>query len=116
VLGRRAVSKSMSEPEEDPEVVHTRKKNKAMDEDCHRFSSLAAVLLVTLLGCLYCVYSCSEYLLIIMIASGCCCTTYPTLIFPFLFSLVFFVLSHRRTIEQALTIADDVYTFQEKYK
>lgn len=110
------LERNMIEPEEDPEIAHTRGKIKAMDQDCLRFSRLATLLLITLLGCLYCVYSCSEYLLIIMIASGCCCTTYPALIFPFVFSLVFFVLSHRRTIEQALTIADDVYTFQEKYK
>lgn len=95
-------------------AARTRKKLKVLDEECVLVMKLLLVLLGTLGLCLYCVFNCSHYLLVIMIASACCCTNYPVMALPFLFSLLCYVVPHRRALAQAFTLAEDVYAFQQE--
>ena len=99
-----------------PEILagRARKKLKVLDEDCVILVKLLITLVVTLGLCIYCLLYCSHYLLVIMIASACCCTSYPVMALPFIFSLLFYVVPHRRALGQAFTLAEDVYSFQQE--
>jgi hypothetical protein len=99
-----------------PEILagRARKKLKVLDEDCVLLAKLLFVVMGTLSLCLYCTFYCSHFLLVIMIASACCCTSYPVMALPFLFSLLCYVVPHRRALAQAFTLAEDVYAFQKE--
>lgn len=102
--------------EEDPELVVTKKKIKAMDEEIQLTLRRLALVALTLGVCVYCLYTCGYCLLIIMIVSACFCQWSPLMLFPFFCSLAFYVGSHIPTLEQVFTISEDIYEFHEKYK
>jgi hypothetical protein len=106
-----------SVPDEDPELILlTKRKNKVMDEASCATLQKISLGAVTLVICIYFTLTCDSCLLLIMMLSACCCMTNPYFILPFMFSLVAYAVSHQRTIHQAFTIGEDIYTFNDKYK
>ena len=101
--------------ETDPEILLTRKKIKAMDEECQLTLRRIALGFFTLAVCLYCMYTCGYCLLFIMIFSACFCHCSSLLLFPLICSSFLLIISHMPTLEQAFTISEDIYTFHEKY-
>lgn len=101
--------------EEDPEILLTKKKIKAMDENCQITLRRLTLAVITLAICLYCMFTCGYCLLLIMIFSACFCHCSSWLLFPFACSLILFIVSHIPTLEQAFTISEDIYSFHQKY-
>lgn len=102
--------------EEDAEIIQTKRKIKAMDEECQLTLRRLALLSIILGICVYCMFACSNCLLGIMVVSACFCQSCPLLWLPFFCSITLYVVSHMPTLEQAFTITEDIYTFHEKYK
>lgn len=102
--------------EDDPEIAVTKRRVSAMDWEMQLAFRRLAVILSSLALCVYCLFACSDCLLIVMMVSACFCQLSPILLFPFVCSLAFFIGSHLPTVEQVFTISEDIYQFHAKYK
>ena len=106
---------SVLSPEDDPEIAQTKKQVTGMDWELQLAGRRLLIILCSLVLCLYCLFTCSECLLLVMVFSACFCQLSPILMFPFMCSLVFYVGSHLPTVERIFTITEDIYELHEKY-
>lgn len=106
---------SVSTLEDDPEIAQTKKMASGIDLELRIAGRRLLIILFSLILCLYCLFTCSECLLLIMVFSACFCQLSPILMFPFTCSLVFFIGSHISTVERIFTISEDIYELHEKY-
>lgn len=102
--------------EDDPQVVLTKRKIKAIDAECQLTLRVMVFVVLTILICVYCMYTESAWLLVIMMACACCLPASPMLLFPLVCSLACYIASHIPTMEQIFTVAEDIYDFHQKYK
>ncbi len=102
--------------EEAQEIIRTKKRIKSMDAECQLNLLKLTLILSTLSLCLYCALVCSDCLLVIVIVAACCCSRIPLLAVPLLVAAGLYMASHTRTIDQILTISEDISSFNRKYQ
>jgi hypothetical protein len=102
--------------EDDPESVRTKRKINAVDETCPISTFRLIFILLALSVCVYCAFVYPDGLLIIMVMSACCCSRNPILALPLFLAIGLYAASHLRTINQALTISEDIEAFNKKYQ
>lgn len=107
--------KKEAEEIDDQEMALAKKRIKALDTQCQLSLRILALVAITLGACIYCMYTNSAWLLLIMVVCACCAPANPMLLLPLVCSLFCYAITHIPTLEQIFTIAEDIYKFHQKY-